>query len=127
MYLQLFLKLLVCVQYVPDHRNKGSLYVCVDVRPLAGHGSPFISAYLLLLSPFPDGFTVLSVAYFFFGDCIVGELESDNYFNGQTCPASLVRGTGVGWLFSKGSEKCSQQQKGAAVEWGRSRGDSHIS
>lgn len=72
-------------------------------------------------------FTVLSVAYFFFGDCIVGELESDNYFNGQTCPASLVGGTGVGWLFSKGSEKCSQQQKGAAVEWGRSRGDSHIS
>lgn len=87
-------RLLVCIQYVPEHRYEGSLHVCVDVSSLTGHGCHFLPPHPLLLRPFTYGFTVLSVAYIFFGDYIIGELVSDNYFNVSTCSTSLVASTG---------------------------------
>lgn len=70
-----------------------SLCVCVDISPLGGRGCCFPSAHRLLPRSSTDGFTVLLVTYLF-GDCITGELESDNYFKVQTCSASLIGGTG---------------------------------
>lgn len=88
-----FVRLLICIQYVPEHRYEGSLHVCVDVSSLVGHCCHF--PHPLVLRPFTYGFTVLSLAYIFFiGDYIIGELVSDNYFNVSTCSTSLVASTG---------------------------------
>lgn len=93
-----FVRSLFCVYYVPDHRNKGSLGVCVGVPPLAGHRCHF---FLFSLStfcsplPFTDGLTVL-LCSLLLGERVIGELEAGDYFNVHTSFASLVSDAGVG-------------------------------